>query len=144
MKTNKRVSFIIILLIMIIISCEEKNTNNFSVQIIGKWTRTIDLENEAPPPGCDEITYEFLGDSAVYYPGLYKIISKTNEFSYRKYIGNRVKYEIIKDTLTLFFPDIHPNSDIFNPIKFKIIKIDNDSLFLKSNDIVFKYHKVIE
>jgi hypothetical protein len=143
MKIFKIVNLIIYLLILISSSCNEKKTNNFSGLIIGTWTRIIDLENEAPPPGFNEITYEFLGDSAVYYPGLYKIISKTNEFSYRKFIGNKLKYEISKDTLILFFPDIHINSENLKPVKYKIIKIDNDSLFLKSDDIVYKYNKVL-
>jgi hypothetical protein len=132
----------IICIIFFTVFCSENNKLDYCSLIIGKWTRNIDLENEAQPVGYNEITYCFLGDSAIYYPGLYKLIYRTSEFSYRKHIGNKIKYEISNDTLKLFFPDYILDSDKHIIKSFKIVKITNDSLVLKSKHDIHIYTKV--
>jgi hypothetical protein len=140
---SKNIVVYFIIVIFICLSCKEKKKIDYKQLIIGKWSRPVNLEIEAPPPGFNKVTYTFFKDSAIYEPGLYKLTSKGAELSTYKYIGNKIKFEISEDTLKLYFPSSDADTDYVFIRKYKIVFINKDSLFLKPSDNrLFKYHKV--
>jgi hypothetical protein len=131
----KKLSFLVIFFFFLSF-CKNEITGNYSKLIIGNWTREVDLEIEAPPPGLDTISYTFFKDSAIYHPGIYKYHTKTNEFWLGKYMTNRIKYTITNDVLLLYFPVFFDDSISNSIIQYKIININKDSLKLQRSDSV--------
>lgn len=137
-------SKILIFVILGLLSCKNDNPN-YDDLIIGEWNRPINLEVEAQPPGCNDITYVFFSDSAFYSPGLYKVIDLSTEIVTREYIGNMVKYKIFGDSLLLYFPHYLIDSSTFNIVKYQIAYLTHDTLILKAKDSsLFIYKRIID
>jgi hypothetical protein len=134
-----------LMLFFLVLICCKENYTNYKHLVIGEWNRPLNLELEAPPPGFNDITYIFDNDSVYYSPGLYKIIDKNNEIIKRKYIGSKLKYNILKDTLIFYFPSNYLDSSNFNIIKYQIKYLSPDTLILKTNDCnTFIYKKIVK
>jgi hypothetical protein len=134
MRNITLLSFLLIVFICFGCKCHYKD---YKDEIIGIWTRNVDLSVEPMPYGYkSDIRYIFYYDSANFYPGSYEKVADYGEFITVKLITNRMDYKIKKDKLILKYLVKKDSTYVYETEVLRILKLNTDTLRLLRNDSI--------